>query len=111
MAMSAWGKPGCTGDIEAMKECMSTKISEIVGENFNTDIADALNLSGRQRIVVQFKIDKTGNVVDIRARAPQPELETEAIRVVNLLPRMTPGEHKGEKVGVLYSLPIVFEVE
>lgn len=103
--------PGCTGDNEALKECMSTKIAEAINANFNTDIAGALNLSGRQRITVQFKIDKTGTVTDIRARAPQPELEAEAIRVVKLLPKMTPGEHRGEKVGVLYSLPIVFEVE
>lgn len=103
--------PGCVGDNEAMKQCMSTKITEFINENFNTDLADALDLSGRQRITVQFKIDKTGAVADIRARAPKPELETEAIRVVNLLPKMTPGEHRGEKVGVLYSLPIVFEVK
>lgn len=103
--------PGCTGDNEALKECMSTKIAEAINANFNTDIAGALNLSGRQRITVQFKIDKTGTVTDIRAPAPQPELEAEAIRVVKLLPKMTPGEHRGEKVGVLYSLPIVFEVE
>src|SRR5690554_6353115 len=103
--------PGCTGDNEALKECMSTKIAEAINANFNTDIAGALNLSGRQRITVQFKIDKTGTVTDIRARAPQPELEAEAIRVVNLLPKMTPGEHNGEQVGVLYTLPIIFEAE
>lgn len=102
--------PGCSGDNEAMKTCMSTKISEFMNDNFNTKIAEDLNLSGRQRIVVQFKIDKTGIVTDVRARAKHPELEAEAIRVVNLLPQMNPGEQKGEKVGVLYSLPIVFDV-
>lgn len=103
--------PGCSGDNETMRKCMSSKIAESINSNFNTSIANDLNLSGRQRIAVQFKIDKTGNVTDVRARAKHPELETEAMRVVNLLPQMKPGEQKGEKVAVLYSLPIVFDVQ
>lgn len=104
--------PGCSGDNETMKKCMSTKIAEFVNENFNIGLADKLNITGMQRISVQFKIDKTGNVVDVKARSLSNtlELETEAIRVVKLLPQMEPGEQKGEKVGVLYSLPIVFEI-
>ncbi|MGO3181620.1 MAG: M56 family metallopeptidase [Aequorivita sp.] len=104
--------PGCSGDNETMKKCMSTKIAKLVNENFDTGLADELNISGRQRIAVQFKIDKTGKIADVTARSLSntPELEAEAIRVVKLLPQMEPGEQKGEKVGVLYSLPIVFEV-
>src|SRR5690554_4829294 len=103
--------PDCTGDNEAMKNCVSTKISEFINANFNTDIADDLNLSGIQRISVQFTIDPTGAIVNVRARAPKPELEAEAIRVVEMLPPMIPGEQKGKKVGVMYSLPIVFDVK
>ena len=105
--------PGCSGDNETMKKCMSTKIAEFLNENFNTGLANELNISGMQRIATQFKIDKTGRVVDVRASSLShtPELEEEAIRVVKLLPQMTPGEQKGEKVGVLYSLPIVFEIK
>lgn len=103
--------PGCSGaDNEEMKKCMSQKIAEFVNSNFNIGLGKELNLKGRQRIAVQFKIDKTGRITDVRARAPKPELEAEAVRVVKLLPQMQPGEQKGEKVGVLYSLPIVFEV-
>lgn len=103
--------PGCSGDNEAMKLCMSQNISNFVSANFNIKLADELKLSGQQRIAVQFKINKTGNIVDVRARAPKPELEAEAIRVVQKLPQMQPGEQKGKKVGVLYSLPIVFNVK
>jgi len=103
--------PGCQGaDNEAMKKCMVLNISQIINDNFNTNLGTELNLVGKQRIAVQFKIDKTGKIVNISARAPKPELEAEAIRVVKLLPQMEPGVHKGEKVGVLYSLPIVFEL-
>jgi hypothetical protein len=60
---------------------------------------------------VQFKIDNTGNVVDIRSKAPHPDLEIEATRIVNSLPQMIPGEHKGKKVAVSYSLPILFIID
>ncbi|MAO49066.1 MAG: blaR1 peptidase M56 [Aequorivita sp.] len=103
--------PDCSGDNETMKKCFTERITAFVGENFNTKIGNDLNLSGRQRIAVQFKIDKTGNIVDVKARAPKPELEAEAIRIVQKLPQMQPGEQDGKKVSVIYSLPIVFEVK
>ncbi|MCB0465193.1 MAG: energy transducer TonB [Aequorivita sp.] len=103
--------PGCSGDNEALKKCFSERISGFVGENFNTKLGKELNLSGRQKIAVQFKIDKSGNIVSATAKATKPELEAEAIRVIKMLPQMQPGEQKGEKVGVLYSLPIIFEVK
>ncbi len=102
--------PGCSGDNETMKKCMSSNISKFISDNFNTALGSELGLEGRQRISIQFKIDKIGNITDIRARAPKRELEAEAIRVVKLLPQMKPGEQRGEKVGVLFSLPIVFDV-
>ena len=58
-----------------------------------------------------FKIDKFGNVVDVRARAPHTKLEEEAVKVVRSLPHMTPGKQRGVPVGVLYGLPIIFQVE
>lgn len=103
--------PGCSGDNEALKQCFSERISAFVGENFTTKLGNDLGLMGRQRIVVQFKIDKSGNIVRATAKAAKPELEAEALRVVSLLPQMLPGEQDGKKVSVIYSLPIVFEVK
>ncbi|MEM7085298.1 MAG: M56 family metallopeptidase [Bacteroidota bacterium] len=104
--------PGCEGQSgDGAKKCTTQKISELVSKEFNTKLANTYNLSGRQRISVQFKIDKVGNITSVRARAPHPALEQEAIRVVKALPTMIPGEHKGKAVGVLYALPIIFEVE
>ncbi|MCB0464181.1 MAG: energy transducer TonB [Aequorivita sp.] len=105
--------PGCENEKgnEAKKKCMSSKISDFINKKFNTDLASDLGLDGRQRIAVQFKIDKNGKVVDVRARAPHPRLEKEAISVVQSLPDMTPGKQRGKPVGVLYSLPIVFDIQ
>ena len=90
---------------------MSEKVMKFVQRKFDTDLANDLGLEGRQRISVQFKIDRNGKVVDVRARAPHPRLEQEAIDVVKALPKMTPGKQRGQPVGVLYALPILFQVE
>ena len=104
--------PGCEkGNNAEKRACMSKKITQFVGKKFNTDLAGDLGLSGRQRINVIFKIDKTGSVVGIRARAPHPGLEKEAKRVIGLLPKMKPGRQRGKPVNVPYSLPIVFQVQ
>ena len=103
--------PECDkGNNEARRKCMSKKITKFVKKEFNTDLAGDLGLKGRQRISVIFKIDKNGDVVGVRARAPHPKLKAEAIRVVNMLPKMKPGTQLGKAVVVPYSLPIIFEV-
>ncbi|MAP53930.1 energy transducer TonB [Altibacter sp.] len=105
--------PGCesASGNNAKKACMSEQVDKFVKKKFNADLAADLGLEGIQRIFVQFKIDKNGNVVDVRARAPHPKLEQEAVRVVSSLPKMIPGKQRGKPVGVLYSLPIRFQVE
>ncbi|WP_366140758.1 energy transducer TonB [uncultured Algibacter sp.] len=102
--------PGCeNGSRTQRKNCTSEAISKFVLRNFNTQMADDIGLVGRQRINVIFKIDKNGNIVDIQSRAPEPELEMEAIRVITSLPKMKPGKQRGKAVSVPYSLPIIFE--
>ena len=104
--------PGCEkGSNNAKRDCMSKKISQFVNRKFNTELAGDLGLSGRQRIMVIFKIDKTGSVTGVRARAPHPGLEKEAKRVIGLLPKMKPGKQRGKPVNVPYSLPIIFQVQ
>jgi len=104
--------PGCTGDDNKnLKKCMSKKIGEHIARKFKTSIAKKLKLEpGLQRINVQFKINKKGEVVNVHAKASHPKLEKEAIRVVKSLPKMEPGMQKGKAVNVLYALPIIFKI-
>lgn len=105
---------GCESvyNLKEQKECFSNKINEHVMKNFNTDLANNLGLEkGVKRIFVQFKIDTNGDVIDVRARAPHKDLETEAIRVIKSLPKMVPGIHNGRVVNVPYSLPITFSIK
>ncbi|MFD2696916.1 energy transducer TonB [Mesonia sediminis] len=93
------------------KKCMSDKIKNFVNSKFNTDLGSELGLSGVNRVYVRFKIDRNGKVVGVQARAPHPRLQKEAERVVGMLPNMVPGKQRGKPVGVLYSLPIIFQVQ
>jgi protein TonB len=107
--------PGCEGsDNKILKKCMSDKINQFVSDNFNMKMVESLQLKpGKYRTALQFKIDKEGNVVDVRARNVNgsEEIEREAIRVASLFPKMKPGIQRGKPVGVLYALPIIFTVE
>jgi len=103
--------PGCE-DTKDQKKCLVQKIMSHVSDNFDFSVSKNLGLeAGKKKVYVQFKIDKTGAVVDVRARAPHKELEKEAIRVVSSLPKMKPGEENGKKVAVKYTLPITFVVD
>ncbi|CAN5296240.1 hypothetical protein BH23BAC2_BH23BAC2_19750 [soil metagenome] len=104
--------PGCENlsSNEERKKCMSENVQKFVTTNFDTSLGEKLGLTGLNRVIAVFKISPEGNITDVRARAPHPDLEVEAKRVIEGLPKMTPGEQKGQKVGVSYSIPIVFKV-
>jgi protein TonB len=104
--------PGCENEKTNLerRKCMSKKITKLIQRKFNSSIASDYGLSGRQRINVQFKIDKTGHVTNIKARAPHPKLKDEAERVINKIPEMIPGKQSNKAVGVIYTLPIIFQV-
>ncbi len=105
--------PGCEKykANEERKKCMSQKINKLVSSKFNTDIASEYGLTGVQKIHTQFTIDKNGNVVDVKARAPHPALEKEAQRIIDKIPHMKPGYQRDVAVGVMYNLPITFQVQ
>lgn len=105
--------PGCENEKnnEARKKCMSGKIEDLVRHEFRTQLGAELGLQGINRIFVVFRIDEKGEVTNIKARGPHRILEEEAERVVKLLPKMTPGKQRNRPVGVIYTLPIVFDMK
>jgi len=104
--------PGCKGSKSALKKCLQQSIQKHIGRTFNTGLANELGLeAGKKRVIVIFKIDKNGDIVNVRARGPHKRLEEEAIRVVKLLPKMIPGKLRGRPVGVNYTIPITLIVE
>jgi len=63
------------------------------------------------RVLVQFVVNKDGKVKNAKVlRSINFEMDEEALRVVGLMPKWTPGEQKGEKVAVSYVIPINFKL-
>ncbi len=64
------------------------------------------------RVIVQFVIDETGQVGDIKVVRPvSEELDAEAVRVVKTFPKFEPGRQDGEAVSVFYTLPVMFKLQ
>lgn len=64
------------------------------------------------KVIVQFVVEKDGSVTQIKAvRSPDPSLEKEAIRVVSMMPKWTPGINNGQPVRVKYTLPVSFKLQ
>ena len=62
-----------------------------------------------RRVVVIFTINENGQVTDPEVlRRVDKDLDKEAIRIIKSMPRWIPGEHKGKKVKVRFTLPIQF---
>lgn len=103
--------PGCKGTKEQLRDCFSKSISDHVNQNFDSTLAQNLNLeAGKKKIFVMFTINSKGKITDIVSRGPHPRLEEEAERVIKSLPTLTPGKQRNHPVNVKYALPITFEV-
>ncbi|MBV1888452.1 MAG: energy transducer TonB [Urechidicola sp.] len=105
--------PGCEKGTRAEKKaCFESKVRKLINRKFNSELGTILGLEGgKQRISVQFKITKNGDIEILGARANHKKLEKEGKRVVNLLPKMKPGKHNGKPVDVSYMVPIVFNIQ
>ncbi len=105
--------PGCDkfSNKERKFECFQQKIAKHIKRKFNSDIAAENGLSGIQKITILFTINHEGDIVDIKARAPHPELQKEAIKAVRSLPKMKPAKQGYKKVNVTYALPVLFKVD
>ena len=72
---------------------------------------DAAKNKIQGRVLVEFIVDKEGNIKDPTIlQSAYPSLDAEALRVVKLMPRWTPGRDKGQPVNVKFALPIVFKL-
>ena len=68
------------------------------------------NIQGR--VIVRFCITKEGSINKVSIiRGVDPELDAEALRVVNSLPEFTPGRQGGKNVPVWYMVPITFSIK
>lgn len=63
------------------------------------------------RVLLTFVVNKDGRIVEPKVvKSVDPELDAEALRVINGMPAWTPGKQKGETVRVQYTVPITFKL-
>ena len=64
------------------------------------------------RVLVDFIIDETGKVTDVRvSRGVHTSLDDEAVRVVSASPKWRPGRHQGKKVRVALTVAVDFKLQ
>ena len=64
------------------------------------------------RVYVKFVVDKTGQVQNpVVVKGLGAGCDEEALRVVKLLPRFSPGREKDKPVAVYYNVPVKFEIK
>ena len=94
--------PEYPGGMQAMIEFLQTNMKYP---------EDAAKQKVEGRVMVQFVVETDGSVTDVHvAKQVFPSLDAEAIRVVQAMPKWTPGKEKGKVVRVKYNLPIVFRM-
>lgn len=63
------------------------------------------------RVVISFVVEKDGSITNPEAvKSVDPSLDEEAMRVIMLSPKWTPGQDKGKAVRVKYTIPIQFSL-
>ena len=74
--------------------------------------ADAEKKKVEGRDLVTFVVNTDGSITDIEVvRKTFPSLDAEAVRVISGMPRWKPGEQKGQKVRVKYTVPLTFRLK
>ena len=73
---------------------------------------DAQEAGVQGRVICSCVVDKKGNIVEPKIiRGIDPSLDAEALRVIGMMPRWTPGRQDGKAVRVLYTVPITFRLQ
>lgn len=73
-------------------------------------IAQESGIQGR--VICQFVVNRDGSIVEIEVvRSVDRSLDAEAIRVIQSMPKWTPGKQRGKTVRVKYTLPVNFRLQ
>jgi len=64
------------------------------------------------KVLVSFIVNKDGSISNARVvEKVDDELDAEALRVVNNMPRWSPGSQDGDPVRMVFNLPVKFTLK
>lgn len=73
------------------------------------EIAKENGVSGR--VTLQFTVNTDGSVSNVKVlRGVDESLDKEAVRVVSMSPKWTPGKQRDRAVKVTYTFPVIFQL-
>lgn len=96
-------EPEFPGGVEALYKYLAENIKYPV-------LAKEKGTQGR--VYVTFVVEKDGSVTDAKVlRGVSEEVDAEALRVINAMPKWKPGMQQGVPVRVQYNIPIIFKLQ
>ncbi len=103
--------PGCEKKPKnEHRSCFEQGIQNHIRRTFRyPEIAQEMGIQGR--VNVQFTVMTDGSIGNILVRGPDKNLEREAQRIMQSLPKMTPGKQRGRPVKVPFSIPVNFRLQ
>lgn len=64
------------------------------------------------RVTVQFVVDEDGSIKDSKVlRSVDKDMDAEALRLINTMPKWKPGRQKGQPVAVKFTVPVMFRLD
>ena len=106
-----------SGDVFDVVEVMpqfpggAPKLFEYLSQNIRYP-KEAMEADKQGRVIVTFVVGKDGAICDARVvKSVDPQLDAEALRVINSMPNWTPGTQSGKAVNVKYTVPITFRLD
>lgn len=110
--------PGCefmAGTDREKKACADKKLLKFIYGNINYP-EEALMKGKEGKVIVSFVVTYSGKIDDIKILKDSGYgMGAEAVRVMELMnkrnKRWKPGLYRGQKVNVLYSLPVRFKLD
>ncbi len=103
---------GCEGlSEEETKKCFNESISKFIKQEFNSSIANALDISEPQQVAAFFIIDENGKLSGMKIRDAELTIQAEIARVLKKIPKMKPATQDGINVPVLCSMLVTYGSE
>ena len=80
--------------------------------NENVKYPEAAENAGTQgRVIVQFIVEADGSITNVKVlKNVSDEIDAEAVRVINAMPKWKPGKQNDKPVRVKYTIPVTFRL-
>ena len=67
----------------------------------------------RDGVTVQFVVDEDGSIKDSKVLRSvwDKDMDAEALRLINTMPKWKPGRQKGQPVAVKFTVPVMFRLD